>query len=400
MSISNDASWGAGTRVVRAGLPDPVPGTPYLPGPVFAAPYHAPDDPAASPFTYGRFDNPTWQRYEMALAALEGGPCLLFPSGMAATAAVLATCARPGSTVIMPTDSYYTTRVVATQPFDGAWFASMHLRVVSAPTQGDGLSRALAAEPPGTVSLLWLESPTNPGLDVCDIRALCEQAHAHGARVVVDNTTATPLLQQPLALGADFCVVSDTKAMTGHADLVLGHVAARDAAALEPLRLWRTRMGVIAGPMEAWLAHRSLGTLHVRLRQQCATAMRVATCLSSHPAVRMVRYPGLVTDASHTIATRQMRDFGGVVSFELASGAAARRFFETARLVSEATSFGGIHTSAECRARWGGDAVSAGFIRLSVGLEDADDLVADITRALDAAQAVAAAVLPSASEDA
>ncbi|MEN9509982.1 MAG: hypothetical protein RLZZ621_2545 [Gemmatimonadota bacterium] len=380
--------WGDGTRVVRAGLPDAVPGTPYLPGPVFAAPYHAPDDPSASPFTYGRFDNPTWQRYEAALAALEGGPCLLFPSGMAATAAVLATAATAGRTVIMPTDSYYTTRVVATQPFDGAWFAAANITVVTAPTHGDGLRQALESQPRGSVSLLWLETPTNPGLDVCDITTLSEVAHAHGARVVVDNTTATPLLQQPLALGADFCVMSDTKAMTGHADLVLGHVAARDAASLEPMRLWRSRMGVIAGPMEAWLAHRSLGTLHVRLRQQCATAMRVATMLTAHPAVRMVRYPGLATDPSHAIASRQMRDFGGVISFEVASGEAARRFFASSVLVSEATSFGGIHTSAECRARWGGDAVSAGFIRLSIGLEDADDLLADLTQALDAAHAV------------
>lgn len=387
MSVLHRSALRTATRVVRAGLPEAVPGTPYLPGPVFAAPYHAPDDPAASPFTYGRFDNPTWQRYEAALAELEGGPCLLFPSGMAATAAVLATCAPPGSTVIMPAESYYTTRVVATQPFDGAWFAAAGIRVITAPTHGDGLQRALSAEPQGSVSLLWLETPTNPGLDVCDIAALVQAAHAHGARVVVDNTTATPLLQQPLALGADFCVMSDTKAMTGHADLVLGHVAAREAAQLEPLRLWRTRMGVIAGPMEAWLAHRSLGTLHVRLRQQCATARRVAAMLSTHPAVRLVRYPGLETDPAHPVAARQMRDFGGVISFELASGAAARRFFESSALVSEATSFGGIHTSAECRARWGGDAVSAGFIRLSIGLEDADDLLADLDQALQQAHA-------------
>ncbi|MCA0374699.1 MAG: cystathionine gamma-lyase [Gemmatimonadetes bacterium] len=372
------------TRVVRAGLPDATPGTPYLGGPVFAAPYHAPGDPTQSPFTYGRFDNPTWAAYERALAELEGGPCLLFPSGMAATTAVLATMARPGSTVVMPAESYYTTRVVATQPFAGAWFASQNIRVVQAPTAGTALAEALHAERAHDVSLLWLETPTNPQLDVCDIAALSAQAHAMGARVAVDNTTATPLLQQPLALGADFCVVSDTKAMTGHADLLLGHVAMRDAAHMETLRTWRTRMGVIPGPMEAWLAHRSLATLHVRLAQQCASAQRVAEYLAAHPAVTGVRYPGLAGDPSHAIARTQMRGFGGVLSFELPSADAVTRFFAASALVYEATSFGGVHTSAERRARWGGDVVSDGFVRMSVGLEDAGDLLADLERALRA----------------
>jgi cystathionine gamma-lyase len=370
------------TRVVRAGLPEATPGTPYLPGPVFAAPYHAPGDPTTSPFTYGRFDNPTWSLYERALAELEGGPCLLFPSGMAATAAVMATLARPGSTVVMPAESYYTTRVMATQTFAGAWFAQQQLTVVQAPTAGEALGQLLDGQAPGRVSLLWLESPTNPQLDVCDIAALSAKAHAIGALVVVDNTTATPLLQQPLALGADVCVVSDTKAMTGHADLVLGHVAVRDAAHLELLRTWRTRMGVIPGPMEAWLAHRSLGTLHVRLMQQCRTAMVVAEFLASHPKVQGVRYPGLPGDASHATAARQMSHFGGVISFELESAEACTRFFAASKLVYEATSFGGLHTSAERRARWGGDVVSDGFIRMSVGLEDAGDLVGDLRVAL------------------
>ena len=376
--------WQPATRVVRAGLPDATPGTPYLPGPVFAAPYHAPGDPANSRFTYGRFDNPTWSAYEQALAELEGGPCLLFPSGMAATAAVLATLATPGSTVVMPSESYYTTRVMATQDFAGAWFAQQNLHVVQAPTAGDALARVIDAQPAGSLSLLWLETPTNPQLDVCDITALAELAHAKGALVVVDNTTATPLLQQPLSLGADVCVVSDTKAMTGHADLVLGHVAVKDAARAEALRTWRTRMGVIPGPMEAWLAHRSLGTLHVRLMQQCRTAMAVAEYLADHPKVTGVRYPGLPDDPSHAIAARQMSHFGCVLSFELANADAAARFFATSELVYEATSFGGLHTSAERRARWGGDVVSEGFIRMSVGLEDARDLMADLALALAA----------------
>ncbi len=380
MSSERNDSWQGATRVVRAGLPDAVPGTPYLAGPVFAAPYHAPGDPTASPYTYGRFDNPTWHAYEQALAALEGGPCLLFPSGMAATTALLATMVRPGQKVVMPSECYYTTRVIASQQFAGSWFASQNIELVMAPTMGDGLRAHLDG-----AALLWLESPTNPQLDVCDIAALSRAAHDAGALVVVDNTTATPLLQQPLALGADFAVVSDTKAMTGHADIVMGHVAARDAAHLDVLRTWRTRMGVIPGPMEAWLAHRSLATLDVRLSRQCDTAIQIATMLATHPKVSGVRYPGLPGDPSHALASRQMSRFGGVIGFELANAESVTRFFAASRLVYEATSFGGVHTSAERRARWGGDAVSEGFVRLSIGLEDARDLLGDFSAALDAA---------------
>jgi len=379
VSASTHPEWHDGTRVVRAGLPDATPGTPYMAGPVFAAPYHAPGDPMASPFTYGRFSNPTWVAYEQALEALEGGPCLLFPSGMAATAAVLATMVPPGGKLVMPAESYYTTRMIATQHFPGAWFAAQGINVVMAPTVGDGLRDALDG-----AAVLWLESPTNPELDVCDIAALAAAAHEAGALVVVDNTTATPLLQQPLALGADFAVVSDTKAMTGHADLVLGHVACRDATHAETIRTWRTRMGVIAGPMEAWLAHRSLATLDVRLTRQCDTAMQIATMLAAHPKVHGVRYPGLPGDASYAIASRQMKRFGGVISFAFNDAAAVSRFFAASTLVYEATSFGGVHTSAERRARWGGDAVSEGFVRLSIGLEDVRDLLNDFERALGA----------------
>ncbi|MCC6243853.1 MAG: cystathionine gamma-lyase [Gemmatimonadaceae bacterium] len=379
MSTPDASSFARATTVVRAGLPDAAPGAPYLPGPVFAAPYHTSGDPANSPFTYGRFDNPTWQQYERALASLEGGPCVLFPSGMAATAAVLATMVRPGQKVVMPSECYYTTRLVATQDFAGAWFAANNIEVALAPTRGDALQAHLEG-----AALLWLESPTNPQLDVCDIAALSAAAHAAGALVVVDNTTATPLLQQPLALGADFAVVSDTKAMTGHADLLLGHVAACDAAHVETLRTWRTRMGVIPGPMEAWLAHRSLATLDVRMMRQCASAMQIATFLAAHPKILAVRYPGLPNDPSHALAARQMSAFGGVISFELASADAATRFFAASQLVYEATSFGGIHTSAERRARWGGDAVSEGFIRMSIGLEDVNDLLRDLEQAIAA----------------
>jgi cystathionine gamma-lyase len=180
--------------------------------------------------------------------------------------------------------------------------------------------------------------------------------------------------------------VSDTKAMTGHADIVLGHVAMRDPAWAETVRTYRTRMGVIPGPMEVWLAHRSLGTLAVRLSRQCESALVMAAYLAEHPAVRRVRYPGLPSDAAFATASRQMTMFGPVIGFELADQAAVERFFAASTLVFEATSFGGIHTSAERRARWGADAVSEGFVRLSIGLEDVRDLLADFAIALRAAQ--------------
>ncbi len=362
------------TRVVRAGLPHAEQGAPYLPGPTFAAPFHAAGDPADSPFTYGRYHNPTWTRYEAALEELEGGPCVLFASGMAASAALLATVLKPGQTIVMPTDSYYTTRLIATQ-----YFAAQGIAVVMAPTANDAQQALLSG-----ASMLWLESPTNPGLDVCDIAALSAAAHDMGALVAVDNTTATVLSQRPLALGADFAVVSDTKAMTGHADVVLGHVAARDPMWADALRIWRTRMGSIPGPMEVWLAHRSLGTLDVRLTRQCESALQVATLLASHAKVTHARYPGLPDDPSHAVASRQMSHFGPVIGFTLADRTAVERFFAAATLVNEATSFGGIHTSAERRARWGGDDVSDGFVRLSIGLEDVRDLLNDFETALAA----------------
>lgn len=366
------------TRAVRAGLPPSAQGEPFLPGPTFAGVFHAAGDPAQSPYTYGRYHNPTWTRFEDALGELEGGSAIVFASGMAATAALFGVTLRPGDRVVLPADGYYTTRLVA----DG-YFAQMGIQTRLAPTAQNGQAEALEG-----AKLLWLESPSNPNLDVCDIAALAAVAHEQGALVAVDNTTPTPLGQQPLALGADFVVASDTKALTGHADLILGHVAARAVTWAERLRTWRSQMGGTPGPMEVWLAHRSLATLDVRLERQCQTALRVAAFLAARPDVQFVRYPGLPSDPSNEIARRQMRRFGPVVSFALATRAAAERFLDACTLVYEATSFGGVHTTAERRARWGGDAIADGFIRLSVGCEDAEDILADLTSALDAAAMV------------
>lgn len=360
------------TRIVHAGLGRLEQGAPFLAGPVFAGAYRHAGDPAGASHTYGRYTNPTWSAYEAALAELEGGPCLVFASGMAAVSAVLCSTLRPGDVVVLPSDGYYTARVLAE-----GYLAQMGVQVRLAPTAGDEQRRVLQ----GT-RLLWLESPTNPGLDVCDLRGLAEAGHRAGALVAVDNTTATVRAQQPLALGADFSVSSDTKAMTGHADLLLGHVAVRDPDLLGPLTAWRTQVGAVAGPMETWLAHRSLATLDVRLQRQCASALTVAAALREHPAVLTCRYPGLAEDPAHDQAARQMSLSGPVVNFTLADQDAAERWLAGLSLVIPATSFGGVHTTAERRARWGADDVHPGFIRLSIGLEDPRDVIQDLTRAL------------------
>ena len=362
-----------GTRVVRAGLPKSSQGAPFLPGPTFAGTYHTAGDPAGSPFTYGRFHNPTWTLYEQALSELEGGPVVAFASGMAAVAAIFGVVLRPGDVVVLPADSYYTTRVLA-----GGYFTQMGVHVTMAPTAGNAQRQHLTG-----AKLLWLESPSNPGLEVCDIAELVALAHAASALVVVDNTTATVLGQQPLSLGADFSVASDTKALTGHADLILGHVAVREQTWAEQIRTWRTQIGAVPGPMEVWLAHRSLATLNLRLERQCQNALAIAKFLATRREVQKVRYPGLPEDPAHVVAARQMQRFGPVISFVLADRGHAEKFLAACQLVYEATSFGGIYTMAERRARWGGDAIPAGFIRLSVGCEDVADLIADIAQALD-----------------
>ena len=363
------------TRIVHAGLPRAEQGQSFLPGVTFASTYHTAGDPAPGANTYGRTENPTWTRFETALGELEDGLALSFASGMAAISSVLGSTLRPGDTLVMPEDSYYTVRLLA----DG-YFTQLGVRVRKAPTAGDAQAKLLDG-----AKLLWLESPSNPGLDVCDIASLVEAAHAQGVLVAVDNTTPTILGQQPLALGADFSVASDTKALTGHADLILGHVAVRDPALAEKLKKWRTQIGAVPGPMEVWLAHRSLCTLEMRLERQCRNALAVAEWLSTRSDVTGLRYPGLPSDPAHPIAARQMRFFGPIVSFVLSSKARAERFLSSCGLIFEATSFGGIHTSAERRARWGGDKISDGFIRMSVGCEDDRDIVADLEQALDSA---------------
>ncbi|WP_043676107.1 cystathionine gamma-lyase [Streptomyces xylophagus] len=371
-----DKGVGDGTRAVRAGLPEPVKHEPTLPGPVFAAHFHLPGE-VTGPYAYGRDENPTWTHLERAIGELEapgqaGVETLVFASGMAAISSVLFSQLRAGDAVVLPDDGYQVLPLVRAQ------LEAYGIEVRTAPTAGDAQLDLLDG-----AKLLWIETPSNPGLDVCDVRRLAEAAHARGALVAVDNTLATPLGQRPLELGADFSVASGTKQLTGHGDVLLGYVAGTDATAMAAVRRWRKIVGAIPGPMEAWLAHRSIATLQLRVDRQNATARTLAEALRGRAEVTGLRYPGLPDDPSHKIASQQMRRYGCVVSFTLPTRTRAERFLDALRLVDDATSFGGVRSTAERRGRWGGDAVPEGFVRFSVGAEDPEDLVADVLRALD-----------------
>ena len=289
--MSAHRRWGDATRAVHAGLAGPEQGRPLLAGPTFASLFHLRGDPEGASYSYGRYGNPTWSAYECALEELEGGPAAVFSSGMAAVSAVMLAHLGPGDVVVVAAGGYMGTRDLAR---DHLARLGVEVRSVRA---GEELGDAIA-----DARLVWLESPSNPALEIWDIAAIAAEAHAAGALVAVDNTSATPLSQRPLELGADFSVCSDTKALTGHSDLVLGHVAASAPAGLEAVRAWRQTTGSIAGPFETWLAHRSLATLELRLDRQCSTAMALAERLSAHPHVVDVRYPGLAGAPDHALA--------------------------------------------------------------------------------------------------
>jgi cystathionine gamma-lyase len=367
------------TKIIRSTLTPVVAGEPLHAGPVFAGLFHTPGDISQTPYTYGRSHNPTWTDLENTIAQIESSEncaasALVFASGIAAIAAVFGAVLRPGDVVVMPTNSYYTARKLMQE-----YFVEMGVIVRSAPTAGDAQGELLDG-----ARLLWLETPSNPTMEVCDIAALCERAHRGGTLVAVDNSTPTALGQKPLALGADFSVASDTKSMTGHSDMLLGHVAMRDPDLHQKIHRWRTLTGGIVGPMEAWLALRSIATLPLRLERSCENAQRIAEFLTTRVEMGSVLYPGLPDHPGHAVAARQMRLFGPVLGFTLADKAAAETFLTSSKLVTDATSFGGITTTAERRAKWGGDDICEGFIRMSAGCEAIEDLIEDIGLALDA----------------
>lgn len=323
--------------------------------------YHLPGAPDGHP-TYGRVDNPTWKHLEHVLSHLEDAPCLTFPSGMGAISAALFATVKAGSRILIPSDGYYVTRVLAAR-----FLAPLGVRVEERPTT------AFAKGGFAGFDVVFLESPSNPGLDMIDLAQVAQDVRAAGGITIADNTTLTPLGQRPLDLGIDIVVASDTKAMGGHSDLLMGHVASRNPQIMERVEEWRRVAGTIPGPHEAWLLHRGLETLDVRFERMCDTAQILAERLADHPAVQQVRYPGLPSDPSHDLARKQTARFGFLLSITLPTENKAEQFINTCPLLRPATSFGGIHSSAERRARWG-DQVAPGFVRLSVGCEPVDEL--------------------------
>jgi len=333
--------------------------------------YHLPGQPDGHA-TYGRVDNPTWVHLEHVLSHLEDAPCLSFPSGMAAISAALFATVQAGSRLLIPSDGYYVTRLLADR-----FLSRLGVVVEERPTTGfaDGGFEGF--------DVVFVESPSNPGLDMIDLADVARQVRAVGGITIADNTTLTPLGQRPLDLGIDVVVSSDTKAMGGHSDMLMGHVASRDAQIMERVEEWRRVSGSIPGPHEAWLLHRGLETLDVRFDRMCASAQVLAERLSTHPVVKHIRYPGLPNDPSHALAQAQTTRFGFLLSLTLESEDKAEAFINTCPLLRPATSFGGVHSSAERRARWG-DAVDPAFIRLSVGCEPVEELWQALEASLNA----------------
>ncbi|MEY4093120.1 MAG: Cystathionine gamma-synthase [Acidobacteriota bacterium] len=358
------------TRAIHAAQPsDPLTGA--LIAPIYQTSTYEQDSPGVNlGFDYSRTNNPTRQRLEEVLAELEGvAHCAVFASGLAAEHAVLHAYLRPNDEVVVPNDVYGGTYRLLTRVF-----ANFNLTVTAVDTTDlDAVRNAVT----GKTRLVWLESPTNPRLIVSDIKAICEIAHQQGAKVVVDNTFATPLFQQPFALGADIVVHSVTKYLAGHSDLIQGAALARDAATFEPIKFLQNAIGAVPAPLDCWLTLRGIKTLELRMQRHAANAAAIADALGAHPAVSRVYYPG----------------FGGMVSFELAGTVGdVTAFVSTRRFFALGESLGGVkslvchparmtHASipAERRIALG---LSDTLIRLSPGVEHAADLIEDLVEGL------------------
>ncbi|WP_067969978.1 cystathionine gamma-synthase [Nocardiopsis trehalosi] len=335
-------------------------------------------------YEYSRTANPTRTALEECLAALEGGVRgLAFASGMAAEDTLLRTVLGPGDHVIIPGDAYGGTFRLFAKVLE-RWGVTWEAVPQS---DADAVRRAVRPE----TALVWTETPTNPLLNITDIEALAEIAHDVGALLVVDNTFASPYLQRPLSLGADVVVHSTTKYLGGHSDVVGGALVVADPELGQRLAFHQNTMGAVAGPFDAWLTLRGAKTLGVRMDRHCANAERVVEELAGHPAVASVLYPGLADHPGHKTAERQMRAFGGMVSFRLRGGEeAALRVCERTRVFTLGESLGGVeslieHPGRMTHASTAGSPleVPADLVRLSVGIESADDLVADLRAALE-----------------
>ncbi|HEX2175901.1 MAG TPA: PLP-dependent transferase [Nocardioidaceae bacterium] len=343
------------TVAVAAGRPDHVPDSPLNPPLVLASTYVA-----GGETEYGRYGNPTWTAFEDVLGGLEGGRALAFSSGLAAINTVLDLVAH-GETVVAPKHCYLGTLAQLADMEQRGRVAAQLVDV----TDTDAVLRACE-----DAALLWLESPTNPAMEVADVEALCKGAHDAGVTVVVDNTFATPLLQRPLDLGADVVVHSVTKYLAGHSDVVLGALVTRDDPTYQAFDNRRRGVGAIPGTFEAWLALRGMRTLALRVERAQANAKDLAARLRGHAAVSELRYPG----------------FGGMLAVVVHGGAeAADTLARSTSLWVHATSLGGVESTLERRRRWAGEpsSIPEGLVRLSVGIEDVEDLWRDLSAALD-----------------
>lgn len=335
-------------------------------------------------YEYGRSGNPTRSALETQLAALEGGAhALSFASGLAAEDALLRAALEPGDEVLLGSDVYGGTYRLIARVL-GAW--GIGVRVVD--MSDLGAVRAALEERPARI--VWVETPSNPLLRITDIAGLARLGHEAGALVVVDNTFASPALQQPLSLGADVVVHSTTKYLGGHSDVVGGALVLNDDALYEQAKFLQFAVGAVSGPLDAWLTTRGIKTLPLRMRRHSENAHAIAEFLSGHGAVERVYYPGLPSHPGHEVAARQMSGFGGIVSVALADAASARRLAESTRLFQLAESLGGVESlmnypdeMTHASVRGTELAVPPEVVRLSVGIESVDDLVADLDQALD-----------------
>src|SRR4051794_8409696 len=374
------------TRAIHAGYePDAATGA-VIP-PIYATSTYKQDGVGGlrGGYEYSRSANPTRTALEGNIAALEEGERgFAFASGLAAEDTLVRSICRPGDHVVIPDDAYGGTfRLFA--KVEQVWGLAHSPAPVSDP------QRVAAAIRPGETKLVWVETPTNPLLNIGDIAALANLAHDAGALLVVDNTFASPYLQQPLTLGADVVVHSTTKYCGGHSDVVGGALVVRDLDLAERIGFHQNAMGAVAGPFDSWLTLRGLRTLALRMDRHCDNAERVVDFLTSHPKVGDVIYPGLETHPGHEVAQRQMRRFGGMVSFRVTGGEKhALRVCERTEVFTLGESLGGVESLIEHPGRMthasvaGTDLeVPADLIRISVGIETADDLIADLERALD-----------------
>ena len=362
------------SKVVAAGRPAKQPDGALNPPIALNSTFHE-----GGPIGYGRYGNETWSALEDAISILEGGKTLLFSSGMAAISAVFSLLPE-GSVVVAANNGYQGTTTLLKKLHESE---KLKVRFVNLANTDETVAAIPGAQ------MLYLESPLNPLLEIIDLPKLIAAGKAAGCGVAVDNTLATPLLQNPLALGADIVIHSVTKYLSGHSDLILGSLSTNDSALYNRLEQSRRYGGAIAGPFEAWIALRGVRTFALRMHRSQENALELATRLSKDGRVAKVRYPGLPTDAYHQMAKSFMKGFGAMISFDV-NGTVDQvdLMCNSSRLITNATSLGGVESIWERRRRWATESASVpeNLIRFSVGIENVDDLWADIEHAFTAAK--------------